>query len=328
MDIEDEETYLERINKEKCTKKTCNIEYHLSGGVNNSLNPKKYTTCGSPITLKAPTMKTRRFTDKEGRRMIIYSLDFIAWYTDENYTSNKKITKIEDKHCKTDGGTIKLYAKWNTGQPTADPDGTPPELLGNNENPNPLGDQNPQEGTGQEVTEDDENQTPQEDQTSQGGQNQQERTRQENNEDQTPQNIIIPPLETEESTEPDIDLIANEPDRIDNQCKFASDGVNHTVITPGTLAYVDSVEQTIEENGTVIQEKGFIYAGCKHQDGSPGGKYCWCALKAERCKKPEGCQESELEKQLQLWCQAPLGACTETCEQYCVAPFDQLRNQQ
>ena len=116
MDIEDEETYLARIERskptKKCTEKTCNIDYVLNGGTNHNENPDEFTTCGNPVTLRSPTKTANTFD---------------AWYTDQNYASDKKITKIEDKHCTTDGDTIKLYARWSIGQPTADPDGTSPE---------------------------------------------------------------------------------------------------------------------------------------------------------------------------------------------------------
>ena len=101
MDIEDEETYLARIERskptKKCTEKTCNIDYVLNGGTNHNENPDEFTTCGNPVTLRSPTKTANTFD---------------AWYTDQNFASDKKITKIEDKHCTTNNGTIKIYAHW------------------------------------------------------------------------------------------------------------------------------------------------------------------------------------------------------------------------
>ena len=318
MDIEDEETYLERINKEKCTKKTCNIEYYLSGGVNNSRNPKKYTTCGRPITLQEPTLTKKYYTTK-GRQISNFSLDFIAWYTDPNFASDKKITKIEDKHCKTDGGTIELYAKWSIGQPTADPDGTPPELLGNNENPNPLGDQNPQEGTGQEVTEDNKNQTPQE------VPNPQEETEQEG-----PNTFEIPRTEQEDSEVPPISLEDKNPNS--NLCYFANDGVRFYAPTPRTLEYVGKLINT-NSNGNILLEAA-AYAGCATQDGNPGGTYCWCAFDGREYNS----EKNELEPKFLLICEDLAAGlrlnrttserCPEDCKQFCKNLLNPEQNQQ
>ena len=80
-----------------CTPKTCNIVYELDGGTNHDENPDEFTTCGNPVTLKDPTKTANTFD---------------AWYTDQNFASDKKITQIENKHCTHNGDTITIYAHW------------------------------------------------------------------------------------------------------------------------------------------------------------------------------------------------------------------------
>ena len=106
MDIEDEETYLARIERskptKKCTEKTCNIDYVLNGGTKADNSPESHTTCsGNDTTLEDPSRTGHTFG---------------GWYTKEDFSGDKK-RKIIDEDCKNNGDKIKLYAKW-TAQST------------------------------------------------------------------------------------------------------------------------------------------------------------------------------------------------------------------
>ena len=96
-----------------CTPKKCTITYELDGGKNHDENPSEYTTCGNPVPLKSPTKTANTFD---------------AWYTEQNFASDKKITEIRDEHCTDNNGTIKIYAHWaNNNIPIiCEADYTPP----------------------------------------------------------------------------------------------------------------------------------------------------------------------------------------------------------
>jgi len=70
---------------------TYNIKYNLSGGKNNSQNPKKYNINTKTIKLKTPKKK---------------GYIFKGWYSDKKCT--KKVTQIK----KGSTGKVTLYAKW------------------------------------------------------------------------------------------------------------------------------------------------------------------------------------------------------------------------
>ncbi|MBO4433045.1 MAG: InlB B-repeat-containing protein, partial [Clostridia bacterium] len=67
------------------------ITYVLSGGDNNSKNPRKYTVTTPTIKLKKPTLK---------------GYTFRGWYFDRYY--NNEVSEIP----KGSAGDLTLYARW------------------------------------------------------------------------------------------------------------------------------------------------------------------------------------------------------------------------
>ena len=79
------------------TADTYTITYNLYEGENNPANPRSYTIETSTITLSSPT--------KTG-------YTFGGWYTDSNFSTDKKVTEIKTGST----GNITLYAKWTANK--------------------------------------------------------------------------------------------------------------------------------------------------------------------------------------------------------------------
>ena len=79
------------------TADTYTITYNLYEGENNTANPRSYNIETSTITLFSPT--------KTG-------YTFGGWYTDSNFSTDKKVTEIT----KGSTGNITLYAKWTANK--------------------------------------------------------------------------------------------------------------------------------------------------------------------------------------------------------------------
>ena len=77
----------------KWTADTYTITYNLNDGENNTNNPTSYTVETEKITLADPTRT---------------GYTFGGWYTDSNFSTDKKVTEIT----KGSAGDITLYAKW------------------------------------------------------------------------------------------------------------------------------------------------------------------------------------------------------------------------